>query len=71
MQLLSTNDRIIKLWKLEYKIRRTPINNCDIIETTEFSEDGETPEIVLLLPEHEIISEAFEGHERKQYKNCH
>jgi len=70
MQLLSTNDRIIKLWKLDYKVRRQPINNCDIIETSEFRDDGEQ-ELALLLPENEIVSEGFEGVERKQYKNCH
>jgi serine/threonine-protein phosphatase 2A regulatory subunit B len=70
MQLLSTNDRIIKLWKLDYKVRRQSINNCDIIETSEFRDDGET-ELALLLPENEITSEGFEGVERKQYKNCH
>jgi serine/threonine-protein phosphatase 2A regulatory subunit B len=59
------------LWKLEYRYRRQPINNCDIVETGEVGEDVETPELALLLPEHEIVSEAFEGVERKQYKNCH
>lgn len=28
LQLLSTNDRIIKLWKLDYKIRRQPLSYC-------------------------------------------
>lgn len=32
LQFLSTNDRIIKLWKVEYKVRRAPAVDSEIID---------------------------------------
>lgn len=67
MQLLSTNDRIIKLWNLDYKVRKQAVTNCEIV--TEEDDEDEVP--ILLLPETEVVSEGYEGVMRKEYKNCH
>ncbi len=69
LQFLSTNDRIIKLWNVEYRVRREPITTCEVAEDT--GDFGGQCEQVILLPETEVVSEGFEGIERKEYKNCH
>jgi hypothetical protein len=63
---LSTNDRIIKLWNIDYKVKKQPVTNCEIVEDEE-----EEEEPMLMLPETEIVSEGFEGVMRREYKNCH
>jgi len=59
LQLLSTNDRIIKLWKLENREQRT-YTNCSV------SGNGE-----IMFPKSQVLSSGYEGMERKQFKNCH
>ena len=58
VQLLSTNDRIIKLWKLENRATR---------QYTKTQMNGET----IQFPQAQIQNQGYEGVERKQYKNCH
>lgn len=33
---LSTNDRIIKLWKIDYKVRKQPVSACEIVTEAGF-----------------------------------
>lgn len=68
LQFLSTNDRIIKLWNVEYRVRREPVTTCEVAEDADF---GGQCEQIILLPETEIVSEGFEGIEKKEFKNCH
>lgn len=56
--MLSTNDRIIKLWKLENRSSR---------QYTNASVNGND----IIFPKSEVISSGYEGVQRKQYKNCH
>lgn len=58
LQLLSTNDRIIKLWKLENRSQRES-------KVTQIKGNQ------ILLPHAQVYSSGYEGMERKQYKNCH
>ena len=58
VQLLSTNDRIIKLWKLKNRTQKN-YNKCGL-------EGGQ-----ILFPKSQVISSGYEGVERRQYKNCH
>ena len=51
--MLSTNDRIIKLWKFEYKWQRES-TKCTI------GPDGK-----IIMPKNEIIDEGYENSERK------
>ena len=57
--MLSTNDRIIKLWKFDYK-QHKEISKCSI---------GPGGEIV--MPTAKVVDEGYESIERKQYKYCH
>lgn len=57
--MLSTNDRIIKLWKFEYKVHRES-TKCTI------APDGQ-----LMLPQNTSVDEGYESVERKQFKFCH
>ena len=58
LQILSTNDRIIKLWKMENRKKR---------DTTKcYYENG-----VLQLPQSQVTSQQYEGVLRREYKNCH
>ena len=56
--MLTTNDRIIKLWRVEYKVHRQN-SRCQV-------KNG-----ILTLPKTNVVSEGYEGVEKKQYKNCH
>ncbi len=58
LMFLSTNDRVIKLWKVEYKVQR---------ETTKCGINGSH----LTLPHSEVVSEGWEGVEKRVFKNCH
>lgn len=58
LQLLSTNDRIIKLWKLENRSHRQYTN-------------AQVSGNKILFPQSEVLSSGYEGVERKQFKNCH
>lgn len=58
LQLLSTNDRIIKLWKLENRMQRE--QGVAQIKGNQ-----------IMLPQSTVLSSGYEGVERKQYKNCH
>ena len=58
VQLLSTNDRIIKLWKLENRVHREYSNT--VVK-------GNT----VMFPKATVLSSGYEGLERKQFKNCH
>lgn len=51
--MLSTNDRIIKLWKFEYKVHRES-TKCTI------GPDGQ-----LMLPQNTSVDEGYESVERK------
>lgn len=57
--MLSTNDRIIKLWKFEYKVHREA-SKCTI------GQDGQ-----LMMPTNVSVDEGYESVERKQFKFCH
>ena len=52
LQLLTTNDRIIKLWKVEYKVHKQ-ISRCQV-------KNG-----VLTLPKPNIMSEGYDGVEKR------
>ena len=56
--MLSTTDRVIKLWKLEKRDKKQT-SNCRI--------NGNE----IIFPKSEILSSAYEGIERKSFKNCH
>jgi serine/threonine-protein phosphatase 2A regulatory subunit B len=56
--MLTTNDRVIKLWKMEYRIQR---------HTTKCSTNNGK----LTMPSSEVVGEGQEGVEKMQYKNCH
>ena len=58
LHFLSTNDRIIKLWNVEYMIRKQQVTPCEVITEEGF---GGKPESSILMPETEVISEGFEG----------
>jgi len=58
LQMLTTNDRIIKLWRIDRKLVRQS-TRCQM-------KNG-----LLTLPRTQVVGENFEGSERKQYKNCH
>lgn len=58
LALLSTNDRVIKLWKIEHRVHRS-VSKCEV-------KGGH-----LALPQTENTQEGYEGAERKQFKNCH
>ena len=58
VQLLSTNDRIIKLWKLENRKSRQ-YSKCTM--------QGDK----IMFPKSQILSQGYEGVERRQFKNCH
>lgn len=58
LKLLSTNDRVIKLWKIGKKTHR---------ETNSASIRNQQ----VLLPTSSIFSSGVEGKTKKQYKNCH
>lgn len=57
--MLSTNDRIIKLWKFDYKVHKET-SRCSI------GPNGE-----IKLPTSKVVEEGYESVERKQYKYCH
>ena len=59
LQLLSTNDRIIKLWKMEHKTHRK-VSRCNVNDVGH-----------LEMPKTEAVQEVYEGVEKKQFKNCH
>jgi serine/threonine-protein phosphatase 2A regulatory subunit B len=59
LQMLSTNDRIIKLWKFDYKVHK------------EFSKCSIGPGGELVLPKNTSVEEGYEPVERKQFKFCH
>jgi serine/threonine-protein phosphatase 2A regulatory subunit B len=58
VQLLSTNDRIIKLWRLKNK-QRKEIQRAKV-------EKGN-----LVLPKNKLISQGYEGDERRRFQHCH
>jgi len=58
LQMLSTNDRIIKLWKLQNRVSRQ--------YSSAAIENGK-----IMFPRAEVLSSGYEGMERKQFKNCH
>jgi len=51
--MLSTNDRIIKLWKFEYKVHRES-SRCSI------GPDGQ-----LIFPQSQTVDEGYESIEKK------
>ena len=57
--MLTTNDRIIKLWKFEYKTH-TQSSRCSI------APDGQ-----IIFPKSEVVDEGYESCEKKQFKHCH
>jgi len=57
--MLSTNDRIIKLWKFSYQTHRET-SKCEI------GADGG-----IVMPKSKTVDEGVESIERKQYKYCH
>lgn len=57
--MLSTNDRIIKLWKFQYQVHRES-SKCEI------ATDGS-----IVMPKSKTVDEGVESIERKQYKYCH
>lgn len=59
LQMLTTNDRIIKLWRVQYKVHRESTQQCSV-------KNG-----ILSMPKTQVVGEGFEGVEKKQYKNCH
>lgn len=56
--MLTTNDRVIKLWKMKEKHERS-FSKCQV--------EGNQ----IIFPKAQTLSSALEGHERSQYKNCH
>lgn len=58
VQLLSTNDRVIKLWKMENRTHtessKTSLDNGNIV-----------------MPKTKVVSQGCEGKCRKLFKNCH
>jgi hypothetical protein len=52
VQLLATNDRIIKLWRLDNKVRKKT-NKAQVVDNS------------IVLPVHNVVSSGFEGVERK------
>ena len=58
--MLTTNDRIIKLWKFEHKNLKKQSSKCYI------SPDGQ-----IVFPKSEVVDEGYESCEKKQFKHCH
>ena len=59
LQMLTTNDRIIKLWKFEYKTHKQS-SRCSI------APDGQ-----IVFPTSQVVDEGYESIEKKQFKYCH
>ena len=69
--LLSTNDRIIKLWNVKYRETKEVFRGCEVVwDAASFGQDYKINH-QLLLPELEIVREGYEGALRKEFKNCH
>ncbi len=60
LQLLSTNDRVIKLWKIQYKVHK------ENLSATSMGGAGQ-----LTLPRSKVVAEGWEGSERKTFRDCH
>lgn len=58
-QLLSTNDRIIKLWKLQERVQKQ-YSNCTVNGNND-----------IVFPQAQVVSSGYEGILRKEFKNCH
>jgi serine/threonine-protein phosphatase 2A regulatory subunit B len=57
--MFTANDRVIKLWKLDYKIHRK-------VGTSGIGPDGQ-----LIIPKSKIVDEGFELAEKTKFKFCH
>jgi serine/threonine-protein phosphatase 2A regulatory subunit B len=57
--MLSTNDRVIKLWRFEYRQQR------------ERTKSSIGPNGQIIMPQSRVVDEGYENIERKQFKSCH
>jgi serine/threonine-protein phosphatase 2A regulatory subunit B len=59
LKMLTTNDRIIKLWKFEYKVAK------------EYSKTSISTSGNVIFPKSNVVNEGYESVEVAQYKFCH
>ena len=59
-QMLTANDKLIKLWRIEYK-KEKKYESCK-----KLLQKGK-----LMIPRSKVINESWEGRMRKQYRNAH
>lgn len=59
LKMLTTNDRVIKLWKFDYKINRK-------IGKASLGDNGQ-----IVFPKSKVVDEGYESTEKLQYKFCH
>ena len=57
-QLLTANDRVIKLWKIEYRKEKRYESSKKLLAKGK-----------LAVPRFKIVNEGFEGRLKRQYKN--
>ncbi len=58
--MLSANDKLIKLWRIEYK-KEKKYESCK-----KLLQKGK-----IMIPRSKVINESYEGRSRKQYRNAH
>ena len=58
IQLLSTNDRIIKLWSLKHT-RSQEFSKCQVVGNQ------------IMFPQKQMQTNNYEGVEKMQFRNCH
>jgi len=58
LKFLSSNDKVIKLWSLSYKVRKQASSCLG-------------PEGQITMPELRVAFEGFESKERNQFRDCH
>ena len=59
LKMLTTNDRVIKLWKFDYKVHRK-------VSKSSIGPDGQ-----IIIPKSRLVDEGYESVEKMQYKFCH